>query len=608
MLPKQKPLSAVPALRWEPSSGFASKVNVSPLVSQIFAGEPELLEQVTLDNKTGFARMLPAGPLNGQTAIKFDGNYRAHARRFLETKQVSELLGTNLTHLKDGDVEEVLWGGRIPVRQVHFTQMHPLQDGTDVPVNNAMVTVTMKEDGEILHVTNGIELGTAPRKLGKVKGTDKAVAKAKRTVGADKCTAACELRLSEHNGKFNLIYVVTVSCKELCRVVYLDARTLKVLFNKNLRHYSIVSEEQQAGLNRVPAKTFLRIPDPNTEAFKQARDYYIEDLPDPTVLENDILTPYVRNASGEWEKVHAKADGTFNFDPESTDAVERSKFNAVYAFICETHQDRYYEKHGGKKARRIDVYIDDPDTVDNAYFSPSEWKESIGRGSGLSSGGLNTEIGRDGGVLWHESGHKRDAVQIPGGPRGPWGNAAGEGRAGDVDGQVVNQIRWRILFQQLDGTPVLTAGELKSWPGIIGSYALPPNGIRKQKNKRQYPASGRPTEVHDDGEIIGGACYDLLVSFLTDGKTDAEAVSMSDLDRFIELELAASTLLPSRSQTFKDILVAQRTADKTLTGGKDRQRIDKAHAGHGINDNMKIDADPVDDELGIVRRPHPVTK
>lgn len=614
MLKEVKVLSAVaesPKRVFPFSKGLASKVNVQPLVSDAFAQVPELLGQVTTDRKTGLVRMLPGEPFNGQTAIPFDGDYKAHALRFLQTEQVAKLLGTNQTKLRLNDIETFNFGGRIPVARVTFQQWHPLGDGTLVQVHNALVSVVMDQtNGNVINVASGIELGTSPREVGKLLGKRKAIAKAKQTVKAiGKVDTECELRLSEHNGKFSLIYAVTVSCKTLSRIVLLEARTGAVLFNKNLRYYSATSPQQQAGLNKVPAKTLLRIPEPNTPLFQQVRDFALETLDDPTILANRIVKPLVMNKTGNWEPVKAKADGTFNFDVNSSDTYERDCFCAVYVLVCETSQDLFYEAHGGKQAPQIPVEVNNTtEGKDNAFFSPSEYKEVILMGSGLDQGGLNALIVLDGGVLTHESGHKRDHVQIPGGPRGPWGRAAGEGRAGDIDGQVVCQILWRIRFAQDDQTPVLTVGELKSWKGIIGPYALPPNGIRKQKNNKQYPSNGRPTEVHDDGEIIGGACYDLLIAFLTDGKQDGQAVTEADLGRFVDLEMAASSLLPSRSQTFLDFLVAQRTADKTLTGGKDRQRIDKAHAGHGITDSMKIDVPSYDTDKLVNRRRHPVTK
>jgi len=574
--------------------------SVAGLYSQLSAELPDLDKAPIFDDKTGFIRFLPCEPLNGLIGAPYTGNPMERAQAFLATDTVSKLLGTSTTNLVGTKTDDIMFGGTKKMHRVEFQQLAHLADGTDVPVHGGMVHVTMDDNGNVVNVTSTIELGNLPRKIGKVITPAVAVAKALRKLPkhCSDINSQCKLELSEHNGKIDLVYAVTLTCKAASQFFLVLARSGKIVHQHDLRLYSVTSPDTAKGLSRIPIRCFLSIPDPKTPIGKQVRDHYLENLPDPKFLKNERYDMKVQK-NGQWETVQAKADGTFNFDPESSDQYERSCFSAVVTF-AQNEQDIYYEQHGGVKVPNpIPVFMDDPDVRDNAYFDPSGWEIHMGIGSGLQSGGLNVHISWDMGVGWHENGHKRCAAQTPGRDMpGPQGGGANEGLCGDVLGDLLIETLFMVKFAKELGH-TLTVGELKASRGIIGKYALPPDGIRQQKNTKKYP-DDIAGEVHDDGLIIGGGTWDLLVAIATDGKKDSDPVAQKDLDTFCKLTLAMLALLPARKVTFKDILKAFYAADKTLFSDAHKSLIEAAMKPHGITltmkENIPMPTEPTDED------------
>src|SRR5262249_43945959 len=112
---------------------------------------------------------------------------------------------------------------------------------------------------------------------------------------------------------------------------------------------------------------------------------------------------------------------------------------------------------------------------------------------------------------------------------------------------------------------------------LIGKFALPPNGLRSQLNKKRYPNdwTGAP---HSDGLIAGGAFADILV-----GMASSESGVLEDrLRLFGRTNLTALALVPMHKVSFKDMLRAFVTADQIETGGRYRELIEQSFANHGI--------------------------
>lgn len=93
----------------------------------------------------------------------------------------------------------------------------------------------------------------------------------------------------------------------------------------------------------------------------------ISTLPDPLVLANDRFVMHVMS-DGQWQVVKAGTDGTFDFDPESPDRVERAKYRAVLAFV-ELNKDA--EAVFKATASPVPVYVDEQAVDGNAYADPT---------------------------------------------------------------------------------------------------------------------------------------------------------------------------------------------------------------------------------------------
>jgi Zn-dependent metalloprotease len=218
--------------------------------------------------------------------------------------------------------------------------------------------------------------------------------------------------------------------------------------------------------------------------------------------------------------------------------------------------------------------VEDRSVSDNAYFDPEAYEIHIGIGSGLNRGGLNRYIAFDLGVSWHENGHHIVFLQTPGHDLpGSEGGAMHES-IGDVLGDLLMDWWFQLTYGKQLGV-TMDAAAVEADSRIIGKFALPPKGIRIAKNTKRTPQD-KTGEVHDDGEISGGAKADLCVALV---KSNGVAAG---LELFGRMTLAALALMPANRCTFRDLLNAYVTADQRLNNGANRAAIVKAFDDHGI--------------------------
>jgi Zn-dependent metalloprotease len=525
--------------------------------------------------KEGRVRSLMSGSATGLGTLPFGGDPLAHAKQFLATPTISNTLGLRNVNLVDGRTDRFDFG-TCKLNRVEMAQVVKIGD-QDIPVRGGFVHVSMDDFGKVVNVTNTVKFGRRPNALPKKMLTGEAAINVCKTkLAVDTAVGTSRLVLSEHEGKFGFVYEVKLSSQSPRHaMIYLVlAKTGEIVYEQSLIHTSVASAAQDV-LKRIPVKTFLAIPDPKKPIPQQVVDHYIESLKDPKVLEDHRFILLVREG-GKWVGVKAKEDGSYNFDAEK----ESSKFSAVVTYVALRAQYEFLESLGMKKQDRpIKVFIDDPDVQDNAYFDGENYEIHMGVGSGTRRGGLAVNISWDLGVEWHENGHHVVFLQCPGKDLpGSEGGAMHES-TGDVLGQLVMQYLWGALYGKQLGNE-LTVTMIKADRRIIGAYALPPNGIRIQRNNKKTPKD-RTGQVHDDGLISGGAHADLLEAMIdnvvTGGKTIVDGVT-----DFAKLYLAALALVPAHTVRFTDMLRAMQTADSTLFGGKYAALIVKANADHGI--------------------------
>lgn len=544
--------------------------NCVAAIDQLRISDPTI--SADFDGGTGLVRFLATETPTGLTNLRYSGNPLAHAKKFLSGKSVATALGLDKANLATGTVDAFAFGNR-----VSFKQVINLTDGRSIPVRHGSVHTFIKPDGSVVHVASSIKLGNElPKELpSSMMSEASAIKRAKAQFGRKRCNSSVELQFSDVNGKFNAVYEVRLWAPRKARLYLVMATTGRIVHERDLIHTSITSPGQQTGLTRIPAKCFLRIPDPKSPE-KQVADHFIDTLPDPKVLKNQRFVMKVKEG-GRWVEVQAKADGSFNFDINVKS--ERSKFSAVAAFIALNEQMAFYENLGMKKQTRpIPVFIDDTSVRDNAYFDPQGYEIHMGVGSGIPMG-LAKDISFDLGVEWHENGHHVVMLQTPGEDLpGSEGGAMHES-TGDVLGQLVMDYLWGSKYGKQLGAE-LTLDAIKKDRRVIGRYALPPDGIRIQRNTKKTP-NDKTGEVHDDGLISGGAHADLLEAMIVKVVGDGKSITDGCTD-FAKLYLAALALVPASKVLFKDMLRAMLSADQTLFAGSYKSLIEKAHADHGI--------------------------
>lgn len=514
---------------------------------------------------------------HGILSLPYEGNALIHARKFLETPTIKNAFALRHVNLVDGAVSSFEFGS-LAASRVEMKQTVRLKDGTELRVRGGFVHVTMDSQGHVINATSTVKFGRRPNSLPKsMVSQSESIEICKRHLKlAATDTATSELVLSEHDGNLGLVYEVKLVSREprFAMQYLVLAKTGEVVHEYSLIKTSITSPAQNA-VNRIPVRTFLSIPDPKKKIADQVVDHFIETLPDPKVLKNHRFVMKVKSGRN-WSEVNAKADGSYNFNPDTETAL----FSAAAAFVALNEQFEFLEKLGMKKQTKpISVFMDDPSVTDNAYFDPENYEIHMGVGSGPRRG-LAKNIGWDLGVEWHENGHHVVMLQTPGADLpGDEGGAMHES-TGDVLGQLVMDYLWGVNYGVRAAGAALTLDAIKKDPRIIGRYALPPNGIRIQRNTKKTPRD-KTGEVHDDGLISGGAHADLLEAMIDKavggGKTIADGVT-----DFARLNLAALVLVPAHRVRFVDMLQAMLTADGAIFSKAYKSLIEKAHSDHGI--------------------------
>lgn len=523
----------------------------------------------------GQVRHLTTSSNEGFLSAPFAGKPLAHARKLLRTRLMRSALGLSKVELRDGEVTEL--DLPVPGWRVEFRQVLRIKgQKRAIKMRGGYIHVFMSDSGRIYMVNSTLRHGRKPAALGKVISREAAIKAALEKHGVQTCeTARCQLTYSAHDGSIDPVYEVLLSsCNPKKLVLYLvQARTGEVVYAENKLHYA-----------SAKARSFLRIPNPSVDLEKQIFDTVIDMLPNPAVLKNENLVVYMGDSRRE---VKARADGSFNY---SRSEIE---FDCVVTFWALNQMYELFKKWGMRKADKpCPVHVHAKSVRDNAYFDPDSDLIKLGVGSGLRRG-LNVHIAYDLGVGLHETGHRVVYIQTPGKDLpGSEGGATHEACGDYCD------ILFDFWFRLLYGKQMrheLTREEVNKDPRIIGVYALPPNGIRQQKNNKKTPRD-KTGEVHDDGEIIGGAMCDVLVGLAVRPESRLE-------DAFVsagKLFLAALALVPAHKVMFKDILRAFVTADQNLNNGTNRALIEKCFADHGIALGARI-SDP--DQTVVVVKP-----
>lgn len=499
---------------------------------------------------------------------KYNGNPRARARQVMRSEFFQKMLGLEDVELRDGEVTDLTTMGL--GHRVQFSQWLTIPGRKRrVRVLGGNGLALVKGNGDVPYVNSTFRHGPIPADPGKNLLSRKdaiEAALAEHGIEADKHSAKRVASL--HNGQYDPAYQVVLTTEKpeakVWRYLVL-ANSGKVVFKENRLHYG------------TPCRCFLRIPDPETPLNEQVRDYVLNGLPDPTMLQNQrYIMKVLKN--GNWEVARAKADGTFNYAPEDPE------FSAVVTFVALNLQFELYEAWGmPKQTRPIPVFCDDPSVTDNAYFDPENYEIHLGVGSGTQNQGLTVHISYDLGVELHENGHHTVFLTTPGHDLPGSEGAAMHESTGDTLGDLLMDFIFRILFtKELNHT--LTKDDVAKDRGVVGSFALPPDGIRIQVNHNRTPQD-KKNEPHADGLISGGATYDLLRGMVA----QATGSIMDALVAYGKLYLAALALVPAHKVMFKDLLRCMITADQQLNKGATRALIVKSFSNHGITLDGRIE-------------------
>lgn len=532
----------------------------------------------------GRVRTLTAVSNDGlfEQTLKAGDKPETFAERFLSSDEIVKALGLRNCELEQVDSVELSGLGT----RVEFRQTVKV-DGKIYPVRGGFVHVFVDGAGHIYQVNSTVRFGRKPQSVGRLITAAEAVVAARNELGfASDVNHKAEFVFTAKNEKLYPVYEVTLTAEAPRRVVTVLVKAsngnIVEVANKLRGHKGkfgrirlepakkTVDSGNGAGAadggKTAPGKVFLAIPDPKQPVDKQVHDAVLNALPDPTVLKNENCIIYLGSKKKE---VKCKPDGSFMYSPKDPE------FAAVVTFFAFQEQMALMRSWGLVAPERpIPVYVQDPAVRDNAYFDPENYEIHLGVGSGPM--GLAKMIAYDLGVTWHENGHHIVFLQAPGKDLpGSEGGAIHES-IGDVLGDLLMDFWFRHKYgKQLGHT--LTAKDIEDDRRVIGKYAMPPDGIRIQKNTKKTPRD-KTGEVHDDGLISGGAKADLLVAMATKPGADMTKA----FEDFGRMTLAALALVPSSQVTFQDLLRAYLTADKKLFNEANKALIVKAFGDHGI--------------------------
>lgn len=551
-----------------------------PYIAAVHAISSQVDAVEAFFDEYGRLRTMTTDDPQGLFAERFSGSPEDFTTRFLFSEEIFKALGLRHAELVYNSCVDIPnLGKRVEFRQVITVA------GESYPVRAGYVHVFIDEKGRVFQVNSTVRHGRKPLSLGKLITPAQAIAKAKLSIAVDSVEAErAELVFSSHNDRLDAVYEVTLTTHNPRKVVLILVRAangqvvhksnkLRTETKRSIRGQSDARRRRrrprrpQPVASTVTGKSFLQIPDPNVAVLKQIHDVVLDMLPDPKVLKNHNCILYLGGGKNE---VKAKADGTFQYKPGDPE------FSAVITFFAFNAQMELYKSWGMVAPENpIPIYVDDPGVSDNAYFDPDNYEIHLGVGSGLPMG-LARYIAYDLGVTWHENGHHVVFLQTPGQDLpGSEGGAIHESM-GDVLGDLLMDFWFRLTYGTQLGHK-LTSADVDADTRVIGKYALPPNGIRIQKNKNRTPKD-KTGEPHDDGLISGGAKADLLVAMVMQPGADLRKA----LEDFGKMSLAALALVPAHKVSFQDLLKAYLTADQKLFNSANKDLIVKSFAAHGI--------------------------
>jgi hypothetical protein len=556
--------------------GSESLTPKAPYVNALFKLSKRVPDVRALFDRFGHVRTVctdAGAPLFDEP---LSGTFEQQSSKFLAVPEITSALGLRYVSLSNPQAQALSNLGQ----RVEYKQEIDIA-GTKYRVRGGFVHVYMDAAGKVFTCNSTLRYGRRNTDLTNIVSEQDAIANAKAHLRFESyLSERCELVFSQHNGRLDPTYEIVLSQEAPRKVVLVLVRAVsgEVVYTTNLLRVSQVPEVVLEEVRRktkkrrprksspVAARTFLRIPDPNKPLPPQIYDQVLDSLNDPKVLANNWFTMYVGDKS---HPVKAKADGTFNYKPNDPE------FSAVVVYWALTLQFQLYQLWGmTMPTKPIPVFVEDHSVTDNAYFDPENYEIHIGIGSGLKSGGLNRYIAYDLGVEWHENGHHVVFLQTPGNDLpGQEGSAIHES-TGDTLGDLLMDFWCRLKFGKLLGSTI-TQADVDADPRIVGFYALPPDGIRIQKNTKKTP-DDKTGEPHDDGLISGGAQADLLVGLVM--KLGVE----EGLTAFGKMTLGALSVVPAHKVTFRDLLNAYLTADQQLNSGANKDLVTKSFGDHGI--------------------------
>jgi len=238
----------------------------------------------------------------------------------------------------------------------------------------------------------------------------------------------------------------------------------------------------------------------------------------------------VRNAATERAK---SATRKFNYEPSNTHFNEVT----VYNNINKIHD--FYKKTLGytDRDKPIKATVHYGDKYDNAFFSPATDSMTFGDG-----GKRLNDLAAEDNVLFHEYSHAvvHTIVSLRGGEAG----AMNEGFSDYFAGTVNNKPTVGVWVAKKMGKP---------W-------------LRNMTNTKHYPEDVK-NEVHADGEIWGGVCWDLRKAL---GAKVADMV------------LHKSRYYLRAGATFVNGLEGVLAADKALNSSQNAAKIRQVFTARGI--------------------------
>jgi putative hydrolase of the HAD superfamily len=491
--------------------------------------------------------------LTSQLIDELDAFYIADD--FINLPAIQNDLQSAKIELEMGEITSFTYGYRIS-----FRQMATCENNLFLPVHGGAIHLFMNKRGEIFSLSSTLQYGLIQSQTNVLTTKKEAIQLASASCKYSVVRAWADLLLVEHNDEIKLAYEVTLVCqspnKSYGCFVLTDTREIIEQRQRALEFHTGTSI---AAL--VKGQALLTTPHPDKPISEQISKVIVKDLPNPQVLRNDFLNMFTNK---QMVSVYAKADGSFCYGPS------HNEFAAVSVFLSLQNQiDLYLQSGMVQPNQALTVVVNDSGVKDNAYFDPLNYEIHLGVGTGLEQGGLTEHIAYDLGVANHEFGHAIAYWQsVNNDLAGAQGAALNEA-IGDVMGALVMDYLSNLWYPEKSGCR-LTKRRLKNDARVIGKYALPPFGIRTQKNGCKAPVdlTGEP---HSDGLIVGGALADCLIAMASEPGKDIE----QQINLFVKINLMAVALLPGHRITFTDMLRALITADQQICSSKYRSTIER---------------------------------